>query len=115
METDKVIPNCSHCKEFLIWEDGDGWNEPRITEIDCNSEINSEEEVEEYLTSDEKDVRKCSGFKPIIVEECSNCKKPMNIPLYKCKYSDCIYDVENYCSQACKEESWEKFRKQMDI
>lgn len=115
METDKVIPNCSHCKEFLIWEDGDGWNEPRVTEIDCLSEVSSDEEVEQFLSEFEHDVRKCSGFEPLIVDKCSHCGKELNMETYNVKYSDCTYETNYYCSQECKQESWEEFKKEMNI
>lgn len=113
--SDKLKPDCSHCKNFMIWEEGDGYHEPRYTEVDCNSAIASEEEIDKYLGEEAEDVSKCRGFTPILILKCNHCSKPMNIPTYQAKFSDCVYETQYYCSQDCKDESWEEFKKDMNI
>ncbi|KYC53850.1 MAG: hypothetical protein AMQ22_00049 [Candidatus Methanofastidiosum methylothiophilum] len=102
-----AVPTCDYCIHGHIGYSGDGWNEPREEEFYCDleDELDTDEMNEAY----DGDSRGCSGFKPIMIDKCSECNKPMDIPFYMAKYPDNIFGEVAYCSKECREKADKKF------
>ena len=57
----------------------------------------------------------CSGFDPIIIEECANCRKTINSEQWQHKlWVASIWDTVPVCSEKCKSELEKKIQDDLD-
>ena len=106
---EKNKPSCKDCEYGHFYSSGDGWNEPYEIDFECDMMGEMDDAELEYLDVD--DVSGCTFFKPIMVEKCGHCNKPMNIPLYQARHVCNIFGEHAYCSRECHEKSEEEFMK----
>lgn len=102
-----AVPTCDVCIHGHTGYSGDGWNEPYEEEFYCD--IEDDLDTDEMNLAFDWDARKCSGFKPKMIDKCSECNKPMGIPFYMAKYPCNIWGEVAYCSEVCREEADKKF------
>lgn len=108
------IPTCFDCQNAEIDEGSpQTYHEPGEPAY-AYCKLHDVELYEDELDDPKCDARKCRHFKPTLIENCSECGRPINQPYYNWKYWVVFYDDQPVCCQVCKKIGQAKVNKEIE-